>query len=105
MSIEDVDFMKQYSIKENYTFIIDSRFRNQDEYPEPNNYVINFDIPFKNVFGIEILDVTIPKTMYNVDTDINKFILYINTTKEPINDYNNNARGLDWIIKNYNENK
>jgi hypothetical protein len=104
MSIEDVDFMKQYSIKENYTFIIDSRFRNQDEYPEPNNYVINFDIPFKNVFGIEILDVTIPKTMYNVDTDINKFILYINTTKEPINDYNNNARGLDWIIKNYNEN-
>jgi len=104
MSIEDVDFMKKYSIKENYTFIIDSRFRNQDEYPEPNNYVINFDIPFKNVFGIEILDVTIPKTMYNVDTDINNFILYINTTKQPINDYYNNAKGLDWIIKNYNEN-
>ena len=71
MSIEDVDYMKQNSLKENYTFIIDSRNRNHSEYPEPNNYVMNFDIPFKNVFGIEILDVTIPKTMYNVDIDSN----------------------------------
>jgi len=97
MSIEDVDYMKEHSIKENYTFIIDSRFRNQDEYPEPNNYTINFDIAFKNVFGIEILDVTIPKTMYNVDIDSNKFIIYINTTKNEINSYTNLAKGLSWF--------
>ncbi len=96
MSIEDVDFMKKKSIKENYTFIIDSRFRNQEEYPEPNNYTIQFDIPFKNVFGIEILDVTIPKTMYNVDIDSNNFIIYINTTKNQINSYINLAKGLLW---------
>jgi len=97
MSIEDVDYMKQHSIKENYTFIIDSRSRNQDEYPEPNNYTINFDIAFKNVFGIEILDVTIPKTMYNVDIDTNEFIIYINTTKKEINSYTNLAKGLSWL--------
>jgi len=97
MSIEDVEFMKQHSIKENYTFIIDSRFRNQEEYPEPNNYTINFDIPFKNVFGIEILDVTIPKTMYNVDVDSNSFIIYVNTTKNNIDSYTNLAAGLTWI--------
>jgi hypothetical protein len=97
MSIEDVEFMKQHSIKENYTFIIDSRFRNQEEYPEPNNYTINFDIPFKNVFGIEILDVTIPKTMYNVDVDSNSFIIYVNTTKNKIDSYTNLAAGLTWI--------
>ena len=72
MSIEDVDYMKQNSIKENYTFIVDSKFRNQEEHPNPNNYVVNFDIPFKNVFGIEILDVSVPKTMYNIDNDTNK---------------------------------
>lgn len=96
MSIEDVDYMKQNSLKENYTFIVDSRHRNHSEYPEPNNYVINFDIPFKNVFGIEILDVTIPKTMYNVDIDSNYLKIYINTTKKSIENYINIAGGLLW---------
>jgi hypothetical protein len=84
MSIEDVDYMKKNSIKETYTFIVDSSKRNIDEYPEPNEYVVNFDIPFKNVFGIEIMDVSVPKTMYNVDTDSNKLNIYLNTTLQPI---------------------
>ena len=96
MSIEDVDYMKQNSIKENYTFIVDSKFRNQEEYPDPNNYVVNFDIPFKNVFGIEILDVSIPKTMYNIDNDTNKLYIYINTTKNPIINYFDMVEGLKW---------
>lgn len=99
MSVEDVEFMKKHSLKQNYTFIVDSRFRNKEEYPEPNFYQIVFDQPFKNVFGIEILDVTIPKTMYNVDIDANKLILYINTTKNPIDNYETMAAGLIW--KNY----
>jgi len=96
MSIEDVDYMKQNSIKENYTFIVDSKFRNQEEYPDPNNYVVNFDIPFKNVFGIEILDVSIPKTMYNIDNDTNKLYIYINTTKNAIINYFDMVEGLEW---------
>ncbi|MDB4613978.1 hypothetical protein OAH43_00440 [bacterium] len=96
MSIEDVDYMKQNSIKENYTFIVDSKFRNQEEYPNPNNYVVNFDIPFKNVFGIEILDVSVPKTMYNIDNDTNKLYIYINTTKNAIMNYFDMAEGLEW---------
>lgn len=96
MSIEDVDYMKQNSIKENYTFIVDSKFRNQEEYPNPNNYVVNFDIPFKNVFGIEILDVSVPKTMYNIDNDSNKLYIYVNTTKNSIINYFDMAEGLEW---------
>lgn len=96
MSIEDVDYMKQNSIKENYTFIVDSKFRNQEEYPNPNNYVVNFDIPFKNVFGIEILDVSVPKTMYNIDNDTNKLYIYINTTKNAIVNYFDMTEGLEW---------
>ena len=39
MSIEDVDYMKKNSIKETYTFIVDSSKRNIDEYPEPNECI------------------------------------------------------------------
>jgi hypothetical protein len=109
MSIEDVDYMKQNSIKENYTFIVDSKFRNQEEYPNPNNYVVNFDIPFKNVFGIEILDVSVPKTMYNIDNNTNKLYIYINTTKNSIINYFDMAEGLNWekfsSIKNAEDNE
>ena len=98
MSIEDVDYMKENSIKENYTFIVDSKFRDQEEYPEPNNYVINFDIPFKNVFGIEVLDVSIPKTMYNIDKNSNKLYIYINTLKNPIINYYDMTKGLEWEV-------
>ena len=98
MSIEDVDYMKENSIKENYTFIVDSKFRDQEEYPEPNNYVINFDIPFKNVFGIEVLDVSIPKTMYNIDKNSNKLYIYINTLKNPIINYYDMTKGFEWEV-------
>ena len=100
MSIEDVDFMKQHSIKENFTFVIDSSKRNKTEYPNPNNYSITFDMPFKNVFGIEVLDVSIPKTMYNIDINTNTFKIYINTTKNPIEDLNDIASPLEWTNQN-----
>jgi|UniRef100_A0A6C0JPG6 hypothetical protein len=100
MSIEDVDFMKQHSIKENFTFIIDSSKRNKTEYPNPNNYSITFDMPFKNVFGIEVLDVSIPKTMYNIDINTNILKIYINTTKNPIDDLNDIASPLEWTNQN-----
>jgi hypothetical protein len=109
MSIEDVDYMKQNSIKENYTFIVDSKFRNQEEYPNPNNYVVNFDIPFKNVFGIEILEVSVPKTMYNIDNNTNKLYIYVNTTKNSIINYFDMAKGLNWdklnSVKNTEDNE
>lgn len=109
MSIEDVDYMKQNSIKENYTFIVDSKFRNQEEYPNPNNYVVNFDIPFKNVFGIEILEVSVPKTMYNIDNNTNKLYIYVNTTKNSIINYFDMVKGLNWdklnSVKNTEDNE
>ena len=100
MSIEDVDFMKQHSIKENFTFIIDSSKRNKSEYPNPNNYSITFDMPFKNVFGIEVLDVSIPKTMYNIDINTNILKIYINTTKNPIENLNDIASPQEWTNQN-----
>lgn len=77
MSIEDVNYLKANSIKQTYTFLIDSSDRDRTIYPDPNNYVVEFSTPFKNIIGMEIIDASIPRTMYNVDTDNNSIYYYI----------------------------
>jgi Family of unknown function (DUF5901) len=65
--IDDVDFMQKHSEKDSATFLIDSSVRDRYHYPSPSEYVISFSEPVRNVFGVEILDASIPGTMYNVD--------------------------------------
>jgi len=77
MSIEDINYMKVNSIKQAYTFIIDSSDRDRNVYPNPNNYVIDFSTPFKNVIGMEIIDASIPRVMYTVDVDNNELYYYV----------------------------
>ena len=87
MSIEDINYMKANSIKQAYTFIIDSSDRNRNMYPNPNDYVINFSTPFKNIIGLEIIDASIPRAMYTIDVDNNEFVYYIgNKTDDEIID-------------------
>jgi hypothetical protein len=77
MSIEDINYLKANSIKQNYTFLIDSKDRNRDTYPNPNNYLVEFSTPFRNIIGMEIVDASIPRTMYNVDYENNIIYYYI----------------------------
>lgn len=77
MSIEDVNYMKENSIKQAYTFIIDSAERERWLYPNPNNYVVNFSAPFKNIIGMEIIDASIPRAMYTIDVDNNELYYYV----------------------------
>jgi hypothetical protein len=77
MSIEDINYMKENSIKQAYTFIIDSSERDRNMFPNPNNYVVNFSTPFKNIIGMEIIDASIPRAMYTIDVDNNEFYYYI----------------------------
>lgn len=77
MSIEDINHLKLNSIKQSYTFLIDSNERDRNVYPNPNNYTIEFSTPFKNVIGMEIIDASIPRTMYNIDVENNTMYYYI----------------------------
>jgi hypothetical protein len=77
MSIEDVNYMKENSIKQAYTFIVDSAERERDLYPNPNNYVVNFSTPYKNIIGMEIIDASIPRAMYTIDVDNNELYYYV----------------------------
>ena len=80
MPIEDVDYLKQNSIKQSYIFLSDSAERNRVAYPTPSEYVLNFSQPFTNVIGLEVIDASIPRTMYNVDVINNKVAFYIYKT-------------------------
>jgi hypothetical protein len=80
MPIEDVDYLKQNSIKQNYTFLIDSKDRDYNAWPTPSEYTLTIDPPFPNVVGFQLLESTIPKTMYNVDVNNNKLVFYIHDT-------------------------
>lgn len=80
MSIEDINYLKANSKRQSYTFLIDSTSRNKSIDPKPSEYTIEFSEPFKNVIGIEVLDVSIPKTMYNIDYNNNRLYYYISKT-------------------------
>lgn len=82
MSLDDIQFLKANSFKQHYTFIIDSKDRNYVENPYPNNYTIEFTEPFKNVFGLEVIDASVPRTMYNVDKNNNTFYYYVGSNTD-----------------------
>jgi hypothetical protein len=79
MPIDDVDYLEKNSIKQSYSFLVDSKDRDRDSFPHPNNYTITFDNPFRNVVAFEVLEASIPRTMYNVDKYNNEFSFWINT--------------------------
>ena len=67
MSIEDVDYLLKNSDENSIVVFIDSKNRDLNAYPRPSSYVVDFEHPIRNVYGIEILDATIPATAYTVD--------------------------------------
>jgi hypothetical protein len=48
MSIEDIYHLKKNSIKQTCVVLIDSKKRDFNMYPDPNDYVVYFNVPFKS---------------------------------------------------------
>ena len=97
MSIEDIIQLKKNSIKQTYICLIDSKNRDFNLYPDPNNYVVNFDVPIKNVIGFDIIDTSMPRTMYSVDKYNNCFYYYIHTDTN-IDSFNEVIKNIDISI-------
>jgi hypothetical protein len=72
MPIEDVQFLQANSVQDSAMVFVDSSKRNRVFYPTPSEYVVTFEEPLRNVFGMDVLDATIPGTMYNVDFHNNR---------------------------------
>lgn len=65
--IEDVEYLLENCEKDTIPFFVDSSRRNKKYFPTPSDYQVSFPMPFRLVTGFDILDATIPTTMYNVD--------------------------------------
>lgn len=65
--IEDIQYLQDNSQLDSAVVYIDSQQRDRRFFPIPGSYTVSFDVPFKNVVGFDILDASIPTTMWNVD--------------------------------------
>ena len=57
-------------VKEEY-LLIDSRDRNQTEYPNPNNYQIDLTEEYKDILTVSLISSNIPKSQYLINTSNN----------------------------------
>jgi len=65
--IEDIEYLKANCEQDSTVIYIDSQERERQFYPNPEEYSVTFEQPFKFVTGFDILDASIPTTMWNVD--------------------------------------
>lgn len=91
--IEDIDYLKENSVKESYVFMVDSKNRNKKTWSHPEKYRIDFNTPFKHVYSFEILNAVVPRTQYAIDTHNNSIRLKYRdnpwtTFRVNIGDYN-----------------
>lgn len=72
--MEDVHQMKSEGVEETFLMLVDSSMRDLGSYPDPSNYAIEFNAPFRNVIGLELVDATIPRAEYTIDEDCNTLV-------------------------------
>ena len=72
MPIEDIQYLINHSDADSHLVIVDSANRNKNVHPTPSEFVVQFEESLANVYGIEVLDVSVSSTMYNVEETNNK---------------------------------
>lgn len=74
--MEDVRFLRENAHEDSYLMVVDSARRDTVAYTSPNEYSIDFENPFKNVIGLDLLDVQLPRSEYTVEEGEN-YLEYI----------------------------
>jgi len=83
LKLNEIKFDKKILIKK-HNIIIDSRQRNYELYPTPDEYLIDLLEPHRNVNKIELIAAVLPKSEYNVNSENNLILLTINGVTEPL---------------------
>lgn len=65
--IEDIEYLKDHCETDSATFFVDSRNRDKSIFPTSSQFAVDLQQPFKLVTGFDILDATVPTTMYNLE--------------------------------------
>lgn len=108
MPIDDIDYLLQHSQEENIIMLLDSRKRDKQLFPHPGEFEVLFDEPIQNVCGVEILDTSIPRTMFMTDIHnnslrvfsglINKSYIERNEFRPIMNIFNNSEDYIDYKL-------
>ncbi len=69
--MDDIRYLAHHSKEESYLFMCDSKSRDVDVFPTPSEYQIAFATPFRNVFSVDLIDATVPRTEYTVEVGRN----------------------------------
>jgi hypothetical protein len=69
--MDDVSFLQKHAVPETFLFVADSSTRNTGAFPTPSEYELEFALPFRNVVGLDLVDVAIARTEYLVDSGSN----------------------------------
>lgn len=69
--MDDVSFLQKHAVPETFLFVADSSTRNTSAFPTPSEYELEFALPFRNVVGLDLVDVAIARTEYLVDSGSN----------------------------------
>ena len=75
---------KKSKIISKHSVVIDSRQRNYNLYPNPNNYFIELFESHRNVERLELIAAVFPKTEYNVMSENNLLIVTVNGVKKDL---------------------
>ena len=77
----DIQYLKSEGERFSSIIYVDSAKRNRVFFPTPQQYEVVFNEPFRNVFSVQVLDASIPRTHYNVDNH-NNVLCYSVSDKE-----------------------
>ena len=78
MPIDDIQYLYQNNVKENIVLLIDSNKRDRKRWRSPAEFVVEFPEPFKNVYGVELLNASVARTMFTIDKHNNKMSILTN---------------------------
>jgi len=90
MPIDDIQYLYKNNVKENIVLLVDSNKRDKKRWRTPAEFVVEFPEPFKNVYGVELLNASVARTMFTVDKHNNKLSVLTNNyvAKTHNNDFN-----------------
>lgn len=69
--MDDVGFLRRRAREDSYLFLVDSQARDASVWPSPSQYEVVFRQPFRNVVGLDLLDATVARTEYLVESNTN----------------------------------
>lgn len=74
--MDDVQWLRSRGevVEQQFMFVVDSAARDRTAYPTPSDYIVSLPMPLRNVFAVDLVDATIPRTEYSIEKTSNTLL-------------------------------